>query len=46
MSPRVGRQPVREQVGLDFDPSQIILFDPLSERALPSALFEARVGHG
>ncbi|MFZ1426952.1 MAG: ABC transporter ATP-binding protein [Geminicoccaceae bacterium] len=37
---------VGEQVGLAFDPGQIILFDPASERALPSALFEPEAGHG
>ena len=40
------RAAIGEQVGLAFDPGQIILFDPLSERALPSALFERRLAHG
>ena len=34
------RAAVGERVGLAFDPGQIVLFDPASERALPSALFE------
>ena len=40
------RASIGEQVGLAFDSSQIILFDPLSELALPSALFEADALHG
>ena len=40
------RATIGEQVGLAFDPGQIILFDPPSERALPSALFAAEAGHG
>ncbi len=40
------RATVGEHVGLAFDPGQIILFDPSSERALPSALFEADGQHG
>ena len=39
------RAAVGERVGLAFDPGQIVLFDPASERALPSALFE-EAAHG
>jgi multiple sugar transport system ATP-binding protein len=37
---------IGEHVGVAFDTGQIILFDPRSERALPSVLFEAETGHG
>ncbi|MFL5333713.1 MAG: ABC transporter ATP-binding protein [Geminicoccaceae bacterium] len=40
------RASIGEQVGLAFDPGQIILFDPSSERALPSALFEREIAFG
>ena len=40
------RAAVGERVGLAFDPGQIVLFDPASERALPSALFEREAAHG
>ena len=40
------RAAVGERVGLAFDPGQIVLFDPSSERALPSALFEREAAHG
>ena len=40
------RATVGERVGLAFDPEQIVLFDPASERALPSTLFEREVLHG
>ncbi len=40
------RASIGEQVGLAFDSSQIILFDPLSEMALPSALFETDALYG
>jgi multiple sugar transport system ATP-binding protein len=40
------RASIGEQVGLAFDPGQIILFDATSERALPSALFEREIAHG
>ena len=44
--PTASARTIGEQVGLAFDPGQIILFDPPSERALPSALFEAGAAHG
>ena len=40
------RAAVGERVGLAFDPGQIVLFDPASERAVPSALFERATAHG
>ena len=40
------RASVGERVGLAFDPGQIVLFDPTSERALPSDLFERGSAHG
>jgi multiple sugar transport system ATP-binding protein len=40
------RAAVGERVGLAFDPEQIVLFDPATERALPSARFAREAAHG
>ena len=45
-TPNSQRAAIGERVGLAFDPDQILLFDPATERALPSALFAEAAGHG
>jgi multiple sugar transport system ATP-binding protein len=45
-TPNSQRASIGEQVGLAFDPRHVVLFDPASERALPSGLSAEAAGHG